>query len=207
VDMLLLKLRVTWSVSLIYCKIVLWQARKPNWFAFSRPLSPMCRWTIFRITFSNSLPVVGKRLIGSRFLGNVGSLPGFGKVIIFASFQGVGKWKIRRQWLNKWVKCTKGLFWRCLRHSFRMPSIPHAFLIFREFTNFCRSHGRILSGGLSTVSSKAWTLVSTRRLWFLSHGSCDVNCFSKQSAIALALSNGWKIKLRGPRKSHRVLLI
>jgi hypothetical protein len=125
-DMLLLKLRVTWSVILIHCKVVLWQARKPNWFAFSRPLSPMCLWTIFGITFSNNLPVVGKRLIGRNFWGNVGSLPGFGKVIIFASFQGVGKWAIRRQWLNKWVKYTKGIFGSCLRHSFGMPSIPHA---------------------------------------------------------------------------------
>jgi hypothetical protein len=60
------------------------------WFAFSRPLSPMCLWTIFRITFTNNLPFVGKRLIGRKFLGNVGALPGFRKVIIFAFFQGVG---------------------------------------------------------------------------------------------------------------------
>jgi hypothetical protein len=51
----------------------------------------MCLRTIFRITFSNSLPVVGKRLIGRTFWGNVGSLPGFGKVIIVASSQDVGK--------------------------------------------------------------------------------------------------------------------
>jgi hypothetical protein len=60
VDMSLLKLRVTWSVSLIHCKVVLWRARNPNWPAFS---TPMCLWPIFRITFSNSLPVVDKRLI------------------------------------------------------------------------------------------------------------------------------------------------
>jgi hypothetical protein len=46
---------------------------------------------IFKITFSRSLPVVGKRLMGRKFLGNVGSLPGFGKAITFAFFQGVGK--------------------------------------------------------------------------------------------------------------------
>jgi hypothetical protein len=37
-------------------------------------------WTIFRITFSNSLPVVDKWLIGRKFCGNFGSLPGFGKL-------------------------------------------------------------------------------------------------------------------------------
>jgi hypothetical protein len=28
-----------------------------------------------------------------------------------------------------------------------MPSIPQAFFNFMEFNNFCKSHGRILSGG------------------------------------------------------------
>jgi hypothetical protein len=33
---------------------------KPNWLALSRPLSSIGLWTIVRITFSNSLPVVDK---------------------------------------------------------------------------------------------------------------------------------------------------
>jgi hypothetical protein len=85
VHSLLLKLRVTWSVSLIYCNVLLWRARKPNWLALSRPLYSVCFWRIFRITFSNSLPVVDRRLIGHKSWGNFGSLRGFGKVIIFAS--------------------------------------------------------------------------------------------------------------------------
>jgi hypothetical protein len=32
----------------------------------------MCLWTIFRITFSKSLPVVDKNLIGRKFWGNFG---------------------------------------------------------------------------------------------------------------------------------------
>jgi hypothetical protein len=36
------------------------------------------------------LPVVDRRLIGRKFWGNLGSLPGFGKVITFASFRGFG---------------------------------------------------------------------------------------------------------------------
>jgi hypothetical protein len=32
-----------------------------------------------------------KRLIGRKFYENFGSLPGFSKVMIFASFQGAGK--------------------------------------------------------------------------------------------------------------------
>jgi hypothetical protein len=43
---------------------------------------------------------------------------------------------------------------------------------------------------LTTASRRSWTLACTCRLWFPSHKSCDVNCFIKQSAIALAFSNG-----------------
>jgi hypothetical protein len=46
----------------------------------------MCIWTIFSTTFSNGLPVVDNRLSGHKFGGNLESLPGFGKVINFASF-------------------------------------------------------------------------------------------------------------------------
>jgi hypothetical protein len=88
VDILLLKFRVMWSVSLIHWSFVLWRARNPNWLAFSKSLVSRCLWTIFWMTFSNNLPVVHKRLIGLKFCGNFGSLPGFGKVIILGSFQG-----------------------------------------------------------------------------------------------------------------------
>jgi hypothetical protein len=96
VDILLLKLRVKWSVSLMHCSIVLWRPQ-PNWLALSRPLSLICFWRVFRITFSNSLPLMDRRLIGRKFLGNFGSLPGFGNVVTFASFQDFGKWDRRRQ--------------------------------------------------------------------------------------------------------------
>jgi hypothetical protein len=117
VDILLLKLRVTWSVSLIHCSVVLWRARKPNWHALRRPLSSMCLWSIFRTMFSISLPVVDKRLIGRKFCGNFGFLPGFGKVITFSSFQDVGKCASRIQWLSHftdehrlWLGCFS--YWR-----------------------------------------------------------------------------------------------
>jgi hypothetical protein len=144
IDILLLKLRVMWSVSLIHCSVVLWHTQKPNWLTLNRPLSSVCFWRSFRITFSNSLPVMDRRLIGRKFWGNFGSLPGFGKVITFASSQGFGKCDSRGQLLNKWVKCTNGRLGRCLRHSFEMSSTPQAFLNFRAFINFCTSHGLIL---------------------------------------------------------------
>jgi hypothetical protein len=56
------------------------------------------------MTFTNSLPVVDKRLIGLKICGDLGSLPGFGKVIIFASFQAFGKYDSLRQWLNRCIK-------------------------------------------------------------------------------------------------------
>jgi hypothetical protein len=51
----------------------------------------------FRINFSNSLPVLDRRLIGRKFWGNFGSLPGFDNVMTFASFQDFGKWDSRGQ--------------------------------------------------------------------------------------------------------------
>jgi hypothetical protein len=57
--------------------------------------------------------------------------------------------------IKQMSKVNKGLLWKCLRHSFGMSSISQSFLIFRELTNSCSSHGFILSRGLlSTVSSK-----------------------------------------------------
>jgi hypothetical protein len=50
VDILLLKFKVTWSVSLIHWSVVLWRARKPNWLALRRHFSSMYIWTIFRLT-------------------------------------------------------------------------------------------------------------------------------------------------------------
>jgi hypothetical protein len=94
---------------------------------------------------------------------------------------------------------SNGRLGRCLRHSFVMPSIPHDLLNFRELISFCNSHGLILSGGLlSTASSRVWTLVSTRPSWFSLHRSWCVNWFSKQSAIALASSDGWNLSPEGP---------
>jgi hypothetical protein len=197
-DIILLKLRATWSVSLMHCSIVLWRAWKSNWLALSRPLSSICLWRTFRITFWNRLPVVDRRLIGRKFWGNSGYLPGFGNVVIFVSFQDYGKWDSRRQWLNKCVKRTNDRLGCFLRHSLEMCSIPQYILNFKELSNFCKSHGGILSGGLlSTASSRVWPLASTQRSWFSSHRSWCVNWFSKQSAIALAFSNGWNLRPEG----------
>jgi hypothetical protein len=139
----------------------------------------MCLWTIFRITFSNSLRVVDKRLIWRKFWGNFGSLPSFVDFMALASFQDLGKWDSRRQWLNKCVRCTSGLHGRCLRHSFGIPSSPQAFLNFNYFTNFCMSQGLTFSNGVSsTDASRTWTLASSRLSWFPSHRSWDVNWFS-----------------------------
>jgi hypothetical protein len=85
---------------------MLWHARKANWRSLSRPLSSMRFWTIFSITFSNSLPIVDKRLIGSQFWGNLWSLPVFCKVIIFASFQDIRKCESRMLCSVKCVKFT-----------------------------------------------------------------------------------------------------
>lgn len=143
--------------------------------------SLMCLWTIFNITFSNSLPIVDKRLIGRRLWENLESLPDFGKVITFASFQDIGKCESQMQWSVKCARCTSGLLGRCLRHSFGMPLIPQVFFSFRKVI-FCS-----FKHCLSTCHS--W--LSSHRLW-------GVNWFSKQSAIMLALSNRWYLTPEGP---------
>jgi hypothetical protein len=61
-----------------------------NCLALSRPLSSMRLWIISRITFSNSL-VGDERLIGCKFSGNFGFLPGVDNIVTSASFQGFGK--------------------------------------------------------------------------------------------------------------------
>jgi hypothetical protein len=170
VDILLLKCRVTWSTSLIHCSVVLRRARKPNWLALSKFLSSICLYAISKITFSKTLPVKDKMLIGHKFWGNLGD---FGKATTSASFQDVGKCDSRMHWLIRWVKWTSGLLGRCLGHQFHRP-----FCNFKEFSNFCKSQGLYsFRGSLSTASSRAWTLASTHRLWFSSHSSCGVNWF------------------------------
>jgi hypothetical protein len=132
-DILLLKFKVTWSTSLIHCSVVLWLSRNPNWLAVSKFLSPICVFTIYKIIISlKTLPIQDKRRIGRKFRGNLGSLPGAGKATTFASFQDVGKCDSRMHWLNKLVKWISGLLERCLRHSFRMQSIPQAFFKFKR---------------------------------------------------------------------------
>jgi hypothetical protein len=198
--MLLLKFKVTWSVSLIHWSVVLRRARKPNWLALSGPFCSVCLRTIFRITFPNSLPVVDKRLIGSKFWGHFGSLPGFGNVMNCFSFQEFGKWDSRRQWLNKCVRCTSGLIGRCLRHLFGIPSCPQTFFNTSDSTNFCMSQGLTFSKGVSsTDASRAWTLASTRRSRFSSHRSHErwIGFLNNLQSRWLSLSGNYVIP-KGP---------
>jgi hypothetical protein len=90
VDILLLKFKVTWSVSLIHWSVVV-TGTETELACIKKAFFFNVLRTIFRMIFSNSLPVVEKRLIGRKFCGNFGSLPGFGNVITFAFFQGFGK--------------------------------------------------------------------------------------------------------------------
>jgi hypothetical protein len=188
VDILLLKFKVTWSISLMYWSVMLWQSQNPNWLALSGLLL-QCAFGlhIFRITFLNNFPFVDKGLIGRKFWGNFGSLPGFGNIINFTSFQGFGKWNSRRQWLNKCVRCTSGVLGRFLRHSFGILPSSQAFHNFNEYANLCMSQGFTFPSGVpSTDASRAWTVGSTCHSWFSSHRSRVMNWFSEQCAITLA---------------------
>jgi hypothetical protein len=157
VDILLLKFREAWSVSLIHWSVMLWRARKPNWLAFSKFVSSMCLWIILRINFSKKLPVVDRRLIGRKFCGNFGFLPGFGLAIILTSFQGAGKWQSQRQWLNKCVMWTRDLLGKCLRYSFGLPSIPQALPTFRDRKYLPSCHLATADVYRDTVQQRVYT--------------------------------------------------
>jgi hypothetical protein len=103
VDILLLKFSVAWSASLIHWSVVLWSAEKQNWLAFSKFLSSSCFWSVLKVSFQIDCHWWTRGWSDVNF----GSLPGFGRVMIFASFQGARKWSSRRQWLNKFDKCTR----------------------------------------------------------------------------------------------------
>jgi hypothetical protein len=62
-------------------------------------LFSQCVYGLF-LKSAYTLPVVDKRLIGRKFGRNFGSLPHFGRVMTFASFQGAGKWLSRKQRLH-----------------------------------------------------------------------------------------------------------
>lgn len=87
---------------------------------------------MLKIKFSNTLPVVDKRLIGHKFEEKSGSLPSFGRVMNFASFRGAGKRPSRSQLLNICLKCTRGLLENCRRYSFGIPSKPQTFPNFKD---------------------------------------------------------------------------
>jgi hypothetical protein len=172
VDILLLKFMVMWSASLIHWSLVLWCAWKPNWLPFRKFLSSMCFWTVLKITISNSLPVVDKRLLGRNFWRKVLSLPGFGRLMIYTSFQGAWRWLSRKQWLNKRVKCIRDLLGRCRRHSFGIPSKPQAFLNFKNSISFETSQGRKLTSQSQSHVTTDDQSVSKSWIW-APCGSCD----------------------------------
>jgi hypothetical protein len=74
---------------------------------------------------------------------------GFGRVMIFASFHGAGKWPSWRQCLNKCVKCTRGLPERCLGPK------PQAFHNFNDCISSEMSQSReFIDGSYSRASTK-----------------------------------------------------
>jgi hypothetical protein len=140
---LLLKFKVTWSINHIHSGAMLWRAGIPNWLALSSPLSSMCLWTIFRITFLKNLLAVDKRLIECKFWGNFGSLFSFVNVITFASFQGFGKWDSQWLWWPFWLVLrllqsqphVTPITYFILTHLHRLQSL-HANIPFYSLTVF-----------------------------------------------------------------------
>jgi hypothetical protein len=152
VVMILFKWKVTWFAVLIHWSFVL---------TLSTLLSSMCLWTIFRITFSNSLPVVDKRLIGLKFWANLGSYHLSVTLQILLPSKALENGS-RKKWLIRRVRCANGLLGKYLRHSGDILSGPQAFLSFDEFANLhmlkCLT---FLKRESCTDASRFWTLVTT----------------------------------------------
>jgi hypothetical protein len=169
VDILLLKFKVVLPLILVNWSVVLWRTWIYNWLALRWFLSSICFWAIFRINFSNGLPVADKELIGRKSWLNFGSLPGFGNVIIFAPFQVFGKSDSRRQWFNKRVRYTSDLLGRCLEYLSGIPPSPQAFLNYNAFTISVCHTTLFFQGVVVYRCEHIFTLSSNRRSWFSSH--------------------------------------
>jgi hypothetical protein len=129
---------------------------------------------------SNSLPAVGKRLIGRKFLGKFWSLPGFGNFTTFSFSQNFGKRDSGRRSLNKCLWPTSCLLG--MRHSFGTPLTIQSFLNFNEFTNLCMSQGLTFPKRMSsTAASRAWNPPVAHGFRYTGREKWTV--FSKQSAI------------------------
>jgi hypothetical protein len=66
VDMLLMKLRIKQPLSIIYCNVELEAARNTNWLALSKFCLQHAPGLLLEYFFSNSMPIVGERLIMGR---------------------------------------------------------------------------------------------------------------------------------------------
>jgi hypothetical protein len=156
----------------------------------------MCLLVIFRMTFSKCLPVVDRRLIGRKFCGNLGSLPGFSKVVTFAHFQEFWKCDRRRQWPSKCVRHTSGLLRRCLRHSFWIHLFHRTFSISIYLFIFLCLSVLLFQGGCPLEFRADLGL----QLPPVFHGfrHTGVNVFSEESTIALASSFGRYFIPEGP---------
>jgi hypothetical protein len=94
------------------------------------------------MTFSSSLPVVGRRLIGRKFWGNLGFLPVFG-MVDFCFLPGLWKMRQPKTMIKYMYQVDQRSSWKVPEVFIWNASIPQAFLNFKECINFFRSYDLI----------------------------------------------------------------
>ena len=88
------------------CWIVEWLFLNPNWCVGSRPSICIVSSSLWSRNRSNTLDIMGKRLIGLYELSSVGGFPGLAIIIICAYFHWTGKQQRRRILLKMDVSNT-----------------------------------------------------------------------------------------------------
>jgi hypothetical protein len=106
-------------------------------------------------------------------------------------------WKMGRPKTNAWYESTVILEGaRVILLGCREIHRHRLILVF--LSAFGRHRTLLFRGLLSAVSSRTWIIAFSLRSWFSSPTSWIVNCYSKRSSVALALSIQWMMRPEGP---------
>jgi hypothetical protein len=172
------------SVSRCTCTLVECFCQNPNW--WSRRIQFAS--SIVLNLFSKILLIIGSRLIGLYELASSSGLPGFGIIIICATFHWTGKYPvliIALQIVFGWTIFFLGISFNILPV---IRSYPGAFLGLRSFyIMFWISFGVWNLIGFVACSSFSASLISASRSSFCA-SSFGLNVFSKSPAKVFVFS-------------------
>lgn len=163
------------SIRLVGCWVVKWSLLNPD--CSGLILSTSCCRNFSNMIFSRTFQINESRAIGRWFAGSLGSLPGFGSVMIVAIFQEDKNWRNLRHQLKIFVRSNimfSGRIWGpSLLFSLRQGLFLREFI---EFLSFMIT--RI------TIGTMVWTI-----------SSAIVSVYNLRT-LGLVKKLGWKNNLR-----------